>query len=62
METLFARLNVESLYAERFTSKKQAYAVVFECIEMFYNTVCRHSSNDYLSPNRYEENYYEMCE
>lgn len=40
---------------------KQAYACVFECIEMFYNTVGRHSTNDYLCPNRYKEYYYEKC-
>ena len=61
MESFFARLKVESIYAESFKGKKDAYACVFEYIEMFYNTIRRHSTNAYLSPNQYEQNYYDKC-
>jgi len=59
MESFFARLKVESIYAEYLKGKRDAYSCVFEYIEMFYNTIRRHSTNCYLSPNDYENNYYE---
>jgi putative transposase len=61
MESFFARLKVESIYAENIKGKSDAYSCVFEYIEMFYNTIRRHSTNSYLSPNNYEENYYAKC-
>jgi len=61
MESFFARLKVESIYGERFKGKEDAYSCVFEYIEMFYNTVRRHSTIGYLSPNTYEKNYYDKC-
>ena len=35
----------------------QAYRLVFEYIETFYNTVRIHSHNDYMSPNEFEKLY-----
>ena len=35
----------------------QAYSLVFECIEPFYNTVRSHSHYDYMSPDDFEEQY-----
>lgn len=61
MESFFARLKVESIYGENLKEKKEAYACVFEYIEMFYNSVRRHSTNGYRSPNNYEKNYYDKC-
>ena len=61
MESFFARLKVESIYGERLNGKEDAYACVFEYIELFYNSVRRHSTNGYISPNHYEQNYYEKC-
>ena len=61
MESFFARLKVESIYAEQFNGKQEAYSSVFEYIETFYNTVRRHSANDYKSPNDYEREYYDKC-
>jgi len=61
MESFFARLKVESLYAEQFKGKQDAYSSVFEYIETFYNSVRRHSANDYKSPNNYEQEYYDQC-
>ena len=34
-----------------------AYKLVFEYIETFYNTVRSHSHCEYLSPDQYEEAY-----
>ena len=61
IESFFARLKVESVHAESFKGLKDAYSSVFEYIELFYNTVRRHSSIDYQSPKQYEQNYYEKC-
>lgn len=36
-----------------------AYKLIFEYIEIFYNTVCIHSHCGYLSPNQYEEQFLE---
>lgn len=58
MESFFARLKVESIYAENLKDKNEAYACVFEYIELFYNSVRRHSTNGYKSPNHYENDYY----
>jgi len=61
MESFFARLKVESVYAESYQNKDEAYASVFEYIELFYNNVRRHSANEYKSPKQYEQEYYARC-
>lgn len=58
MEAFFARLKVESIYAEPPCNKEQAYASVFEYIELFYNGVRRHSANNYKSPKQHEADYH----
>lgn len=35
----------------------EAYKLIFEYIETFYNTVRTHSHCNYQSPNQYEKNY-----
>ena len=61
MESFFARLKVESIYAESLKGKQDAYACVFDYIEMFYNKVRRHTANNYQSPNDYEQQFYDKC-
>jgi transposase InsO family protein len=61
MEAFFARMKVESTYAESYNSKEEAYASIFEYIELFYNTVRRHSVLNYKSPKQYEADYYAKC-
>ena len=58
MESFFARLKVESFYAECFENIQDAYSCVFEYIKTFYNSIRRHSANDYKSSNNYEQEYY----
>ncbi|MCR4717311.1 MAG: IS3 family transposase, partial [Lachnospiraceae bacterium] len=36
---------------------KHAYALVFEYIEAFYNTIRIHSHCDYMSPDEFEKLY-----
>ena len=61
MEYLFARLKVESLYAEQFEGKQDAYSYVFEYIEIFYNCIRRHPASDYKNPNTIEQEHYGQC-
>lgn len=61
MESFFSRLKVESIYAEQPTTKQEAYSLVFEYIELFYNRVRRHSAIGYKSPAEYEQEYHEKC-
>ncbi|WP_370291845.1 IS3 family transposase, partial [Thalassolituus sp.] len=39
----------------------EAYSLVFEYIELFYNRVRRHSAIGYKSPAEYEQEYHEKC-
>lgn len=61
MESFFARLKVEEVYAQSYQHLTEVYPSVFEYIEMFYNRVRKHSAIGYISPAEYENNYYEMC-
>lgn len=61
MESFFARLKVEEVYAQSYQNLSEAYSSVFEYIEMFYNRVRRHSTIGQISPVEYENHYYEMC-
>lgn len=61
MESFFARLKVEEVYACSYQCLNEAYSSVFEYIEMFYNRVRKHSTNGNISPVEYENNYYERC-
>lgn len=61
MESFFARLKVEEVYAESYQNLSEAYSSIFEYIEMFYNRVRRHSTIGYVSPVEFENNYHEMC-
>lgn len=60
MESFFARLKVECTYAEKLRAKDDAYACVFEYIELFYST-CRRSSNGYKSLDHYQNECYAKC-
>lgn len=59
MESFFARLKVEEVYSQKYQNLEEAYSSVFEYIELFYNRVRRHSTNGYISPVEYENNYHE---
>jgi len=61
MESFFSRLKVESVYAGQPTTKQEAYSLVFEYIELFYNPVRRHSAIGYKIPAEYEQEYHEKC-
>jgi putative transposase len=55
MESFFHTLKTEHIAFERFETRAQVRASVFEWIEVFYNRIRLHSSLDYKSPQRYFE-------
>ncbi|MDP1660741.1 MAG: IS3 family transposase [Phycisphaerales bacterium] len=54
VESFWGKLKTEMVYHERFTTKAQARAAVFEYIEMFYNRKRLHAALGYLSPEAFE--------
>jgi putative transposase len=55
MESFFATLKKELVHQERYATRAEARASIFEYIEVFYNTERRHSSLGYVSPQAFEE-------
>ncbi|WP_236343045.1 IS3 family transposase, partial [Paenibacillus plantiphilus] len=51
-------LKKEFIYCTKFQTKVQAQQEVFEYIELFYNRKRIHGSLGYLSPDRFEAEYY----
>lgn len=58
IESFHALIKREWLNRKNISDYTQAYQMVFEYIEGFYNTVRIHSHCNYQAPNKYEENYY----
>jgi len=54
VESFWGKLKTEMVYHERFATKQEARAAVFEYIEMFYNRKRLHAALDYLSPEQFE--------
>lgn len=54
VESFWGKLKTEMVYHERFATKAQARAAVFEYIEMFHNRTRLHAALDYLSPEAFE--------
>jgi transposase InsO family protein len=57
VESFFASLKRELVHHERYTTREEAKASIFEYIEAFYNRVRRHSSLAYLSPEQFERTH-----
>ena len=60
IESFHALIKREWLYCFKIENFDHAYKLVFEYIETFYNTVRSHSHCEYLSPQQYENYYYEQ--
>ena len=58
IESFHSLLKREWINRFRITDYNHAYKLVFEYIEVFYNTVRIHSHCDYISPNDYEKRYW----
>ena len=55
MESWNYSLKVEAIHGERFATREQARAHVFEYIEVDYNRNRLHSTLGYLSPEQFEQ-------
>lgn len=53
-ESFFHSLKVECIHGERFGTRVQMRAIVFEYIEVDYNRQRRHSTLGYISPESFE--------
>jgi putative transposase len=53
-ESFFHTLKVELIHQYKFKSIEEAKKAIFEYIEVFYNRIRMHSSNNYLSPVEFE--------
>jgi putative transposase len=54
MESFWSTLKTELVNHERYTTREQARASIFEYIEVFYNRQRLHSSLGYVSPETFE--------
>lgn len=59
IESFHALIKREWLYRHNIKDYMHAKKLVFEYIDTFYNTVRSHSHCDYLSPQQFEDLYYE---
>ena len=57
VESFFASLKRELVHHERYTTREEAKASIFEYVEAFYNRVRRHSSLGYVSPEEFERTH-----
>jgi len=60
MESFFGTLKSELVYHCAYHTRNEAKSDVFLYIESFYNRRRRHSALDYLSPEAYEQLYYQQ--
>jgi transposase InsO family protein len=54
-ESFVSTLNRELIHLHSWPNRQIARTAIFEYIEGFYNTRCRHSALGHLSPSDYEE-------
>ncbi len=52
-ESFFATLKKDLVHQEKFDTRRQASASIFEYIEVFYNRVRRHSYLGYMAPSEF---------
>jgi putative transposase len=57
MEAFWGKMKYEWLNYQRFRTRDEARAAVFEYVEIFYNRVRLHESNGYLTPAEYYNRY-----
>jgi putative transposase len=58
-ETFFHTLKTEHVYFEWYETRQHAKISIFEYVESFYNRKRRHSTLGYLSPEMFEEQWYQ---
>lgn len=61
-ESFFHTLKGHVVHDSVFATRKEANAVLFDYIEIYYNRVRRHSANGWLSPEAFEQKYFKNLE
>ena len=59
-ESLMGIIKSECVHARTFETREQAALEIFDYIECFYNRLRIHSALDWLSPEEFENRYYEI--
>ena len=57
VESTFGQIKRELVHHERYATRDEARASIFEYVEVFYNRVRRHSTLGYVSPDEYERTH-----
>ena len=57
VESTFGSLKRELVHHERYATRAEARASLFEYVEVFYNRVRRHSTLGYVAPAEYERTH-----
>ena len=57
MEVRDGSFKVELVHGERYATREEAKASIFEYIEVFYNRIRRHSTLGYLTPDEFERTH-----
>jgi len=57
VESTFGQIKRELVHHERYATRDEARASIFEYVEAFYNRVRRHSTLGYVSPDEYERTH-----
>jgi putative transposase len=60
MESFFHTLKTEHIYFEYYSTREQAKRSIFEYVEVFYNRKRRHSTLGYVSPTKFEKQWYQQ--
>ncbi|NRB42498.1 MAG: IS3 family transposase [Pseudomonadales bacterium] len=55
MKSFYSWLKIKLIYAEQYSSIDEAKSSIFEYIEIFYNSIRRHSAIGYVSPVDFEK-------
>ena len=55
MESFFSSLKQERIRRKIYNTREELKAEIFDCIEVFYNRIRRHSYLSYLSPIQFEQ-------
>ncbi|KES15646.1 Transposase [Gilliamella apicola SCGC AB-598-B02] len=59
VESFFHTLKTHIIHDCYYKTRKLANKALFEYIEIYYNRIRRHSANGWLSPEQYEQQYYQ---
>ena len=61
-ESFFHTLKGHVIHGSVIVTRKEANAILFEYIEVYYNRSRRHSANGWLSPEAFEPKYFKNLE